>query len=403
MKRVPLSYILKLANEFERLAQNIDVPLPPATKYLYSNLRRMLNQDLSKEEFLTWQQSNATVLGNKLSDTNNNWFANFENNLQLDLDVPGESSKVVIITTSPKLSSSWDDDKYVNREVIESSVLRSSGNIPAMKLFVVESFSSSAMANIPKEMAHEEYLITAFSELFGRPNHEEMLEFFTKYKKNIDRIRSLFHETPKYLGGGADGVAFSLGTNFILKIFRDTHSFEAAKKAVERLHKHPELAKTEAMIYDVGVLGIFERQHVYYYIMERMKTVRSLDDTSQNSVAEIAREIASRIKNIKSSSLQALKSQIEDPAKYKEIKAEVSKLSSNLEGLIRMRLSHHVDRVEGNLKLKPDWLKLFAEELIMKYLTSRTDLHMGNLGVTQQGELRYFDPAYSDWVSNINL
>jgi len=161
MKRVPLSYILKLATEFEHLAQDIDVQLPSAAKYFYSNLKRILNKDLSKKEFLTWLESNATVLGNKLSDTNDNWYVNYEKNLQQDLDLPGDNSKTIIVTTSPKLSSTWDDDEYVRRNVVESSVLRASGNIPAMKLFVIDSFSLSATSRLPKEVAHEEFLFAA--------------------------------------------------------------------------------------------------------------------------------------------------------------------------------------------------------------------------------------------------
>jgi hypothetical protein len=424
MKRVPLSYILKLATEFEHLAQDIDVQLPSAAKYFYSNLKRILNKDLSKKEFLTWLESNATVLGNKLSDTNDNWYVNYEKNLQQDLDLPGDNSKTIIVTTSPKLSSTWDDDEYVRRNVVESSVLRASGNIPAMKLFVIDSFSLSATSRLPKEVAHEEFLFAALSELFSRSTQEEIIEFYNVNKNKIDKIRNLFEGKPVQLGGGiqtADGVAFSIGQKLVLKIFTDRHSYTKAVEAYERLHKHPEIAKTEAMIYDIGVLGEFKGQNIYYYIMERMRTVKSLDAATKAAITSISKNIAVQIKDAKSL-LTPIKSVIGDPSKYKEIKEKVRNLANKIAGVIDMNYGREIDAVENGrftpttesprtlggtppelLNLKTNWLTLLAEELIMKYLTGRTDVHMGNLGITGYGEFRYFDPAYSGWTSKFNL
>jgi hypothetical protein len=59
--------------------------------------------------------------------------------------------------------------------------------------------------------------------------------------------------------------------------------------------------------------------------------------------------------------------------------------------------------IQQDGQLKDNWLRLYIEEIIVKYLTSRTDLHLGNLGITNSGELRYFDPSYGNWVSKLNL
>ena len=57
---------------------------------------------------------------------------------------------------------------------------------------------------------------------------------------------------------------------------------------------------------------------------------------------------------------------------------------------------------EEMINLQDDWLEKLCEELIIKYLTGRTDTHLGNLGVTRYGYLRYFDPAFSLHQSHFN-
>lgn len=58
--------------------------------------------------------------------------------------------------------------------------------------------------------------------------------------------------------------------------------------------------------------------------------------------------------------------------------------------------------INNNTLLRGNWLVKFIEEIILKYLTGRGDLHLGNLGVTNQGNFRYFDPAYTGWENRIN-
>jgi len=39
-------------------------------------------------------------------------------------------------------------------------------------------------------------------------------------------------------------------------------------------------------------------------------------------------------------------------------------------------------------------LQKFIEEIVIKSLTGRTDFHTGNFGVTNNGYIKCFDPAY---------
>jgi hypothetical protein len=38
----------------------------------------------------------------------------------------------------------------------------------------------------------------------------------------------------------------------------------------------------------------------------------------------------------------------------------------------------------------------------MKFLTSRGDLHLGNLGLTGYGDFRYYDPAHGSHTEHLN-
>lgn len=406
MKTRSIASIVKLASDFERLALVVKgQDIAANVKTFYLSFQKFLNSiSVSVDQFMNWLNNNATVLGNSSTKY---WYVNYDGLLENPLDSANPlSSKVMLISESRELPNSWEDEKYRRSEIIQSAILKGVGNIPNLYLMVVESFSKDTSSSIPKEMLHEEYLFEAFAELFGSysATPELMISFFQKNKGTIDRIRSLFNGKPKLLGSGSDGVAFALGDQFVLKIFKDKHAYEQAVKAKERLHDHPDIAQTEAMIYDVGVLGEFEGEIVYFYIMEKMKAVSNLDSKSKDIIQEVAVDIAKRINKEKAAVLRPLKKNIQDPTKFKEIKEAVYQISIAMASEIRYSyLNKYIDRIELELKLKANWLYLFVEELIMKYLTSRTDLHLGNLGVTQQGHLRYFDPAFSGWTSNINL
>jgi hypothetical protein len=435
MKRVSASKLLKLASYFESLAQASIVNSPRPVKYLYSVLASILGTKISEEDFFSWYQNNITVLAKFAAPpyANQNWYENFLHEAQLDLPQLSSKPNVVhyILIVQDKLNSRWTEDtKYIKREILEESLLKGFGKIPNLKLFVLESISLTSGGQLPKEVAHEEFIFTALNEIFGPPSDDEIVQFCIDNKNKIDKIRNLFKGKPSQLGGGmptSDGVAFSLGPKLVLKIFRDTFSYNKAVEATERLHKHPELAKTEAMIYDIGVLGEFKGQQVYYYIMERMKTVRDLDDDTRDSLQTIAKEIALSVTYLRSSGdLKDMKKNISDPTKHSDIKTKVRAIAKDIaekldisnagdidtveRGRFKMQLAYNDPRramgpaLKGdNLKLNPNWLALLAEEILMKYLTSRTDIHMGNLGVTRYGEFRYFDPAYSGWTSGLNL
>ena len=46
---------------------------------------------------------------------------------------------------------------------------------------------------------------------------------------------------------------------------------------------------------------------------------------------------------------------------------------------------------EMTTNLRPSWLPSLIQEVLMKNVIGRIDLHMGNIGVTSYGEFRFFD------------
>lgn len=114
---------------------------------------------------------------------------------------------------------------------------------------------------------------------------DDINQFIIENKETIDKIRSMFHKAPKLLGEGADGVVFDIG-GLVLKIFKNHFSFEAACEAMDRLYENPELAKTEAMIYDIDVLGHILGNEIYYYITEKMTTTDNFTRDQDKSLRD---------------------------------------------------------------------------------------------------------------------
>jgi hypothetical protein len=77
----------------------------------------LLNVDLSEKEFIDWFENNKTVLGNKLTTSNDNHWYYWNDELQLDLpfqkrlsDKDPPSERVAVICK--ELQPHWRDNKY---------------------------------------------------------------------------------------------------------------------------------------------------------------------------------------------------------------------------------------------------------------------------------------------------
>lgn len=282
---------------------------------------------------------------------------------------------------------------YFNTQ--SSSILKNYKQIP--KLFLIKGQRTQAHSSMPKDIAHYMFVASALNKhiSFNNPDdHESIREFIVSNKSKLDKIRSIFSKEPQEIGSGADGIAYDIGNGFILKLFFSTNAYNHAVNAINRLHSNPTLGKTEAMIYDAGLIGDFRKKPVYYYIIEKMETIR-------NS------EINYNVDNLITSLLDLIKNDINH---WNTISGKMPKLNDNTFKKIiltfvekyKQRLSYickedisTINKEKINV-LQYNWLDLFIEEVILKILTRRADLHTGNIGITSSGYLRFFDPVKDD-------
>lgn len=308
----------------------------------------------------------------------------------------------------------YDDDDHIVRtyigataappqgvDVSHSGYLQGEGEIPSLWFFQGTRKEVNPAAQSTPELAHENWLINGLSALFGRNKDvrflQDLNEFIQENKPLINKLRRHFTSSdPQVLGQGADGVALGISPNLVLKLFRTRNAYHHAMKAMDRLHKNPELAKTEAMIYDAGILGEFNNQEVYYYIIERMTPLDRMDYIVTATIGDLIYYISDRYWE-NSHHWERLSSLMDDPKNHPQLKEEIKKGGKQIAEKARNAYGHKLQQVEENLKgkIKSNWLETLAEEIIFKRMTNRTDLHTGNIGFTGFGDFRYFDPVYN--------
>jgi hypothetical protein len=384
------------------------------TENIISNIRfgleHLLNGNYSPETIENWLKKNEF----KFPDSIDNVFSNnLEKKRTAFIQMKYKKDDAVI--SKNRLGSEYDKFK-----IKYSALLEGVENIPTLYFYVLGNLdvpynikntgAYSVVKDDPSLMFYDFILkgikhIGANESKFEEIHYLAAIEFLKKNKSKIDNVISMFKTLPKFLGQGSDGVAFSVGPNLIFKMFSKQFTYEAAQKAMERLHSTPEIGRTESMIYDIGILGnliIDEDENndksipIYYYIQEKMETIApnsEYRDKLQNLVDIIKPACINSIKIIKATW-----------AKHENLLQSLSKKDKidYFNGIINEQVRNIVDNIleTQNLdeldvqKLQPDWLEKFVEEMLMKTLTNRYDLHVGNIGITNQGYLRYFDSAF---------
>lgn len=311
--------------------------------------------------------------------------------------INGSNLKHTIVSLDKQVSND------ISLEINKEGFLKGYKNIPNLYLFIgVDSKFKDEPGT--KEDVPYKFMDDFFKEISaGKLNYQELKEeknkFINNNKSKLDKLISSFAFYPKLLGTGDDGAAYSIAPNLVLKIFQDQFSYLKAKESFERLHKNPEFGKNEAMIYDIGILGQFNGQSVYYYIIEKMETI---NPTMKKYLAPIVGAIGTYIKN-NNETFKGIKNKLYDPKNNDKIKLYLDSEAEKIKNYIIENYSDQIETIESAEELHPAWVKNLAEEILFKHITDRNDLHLGNLGMTNYGKFIYFDPSHEFWENNSDI
>lgn len=411
-----LAYQLKEANKFTSL------PL----KFIKS-FKDFINPDLSMEDVLIWYQKNENVFkkiasrGDRL--TNLSW------NITDDEDGQPphlEAGLAEIVSYYYRLQTYQGVPDFLKTS--SSYFLSGTQNIPNLYLYRVSYVDNVHEYNL--DISHNfflaQYLSNTFNLNLDKEDVQDLITIFLKENRDkINDIKRLTTMHPKFLGRGSDGTAFQISEDLVLKLSTKKFSQQEAIKSMNRIFSGSDLAATEAMIYDAGIFGEFEGNTIYYYIVEKMKPLTGrntiLTQKTKYYFMTIFRMIFTYADEMREE-LRYRKENISDLETHKEVKQEIKNKASRILKLVKDEYEdlREVKEIEANntgmdIRLPPfeealneisqvsglhgDWFLELIEEILTKYVTNRTDLHVGNLGVTSYGKLRYFDPSYEGWVS----
>ena len=361
--------IIKLANLFAKIASYYE-------DILFEALQEFLGDDIPKSDLDKWFIKNKPLN----AVINYNWHYNDE----LCRLCAGISKRYF------KVSDIKEPDHIkMNAPAIS---LAPEGVIPQLWLLSGELINvNNYEASFDKLLADNAFIVNAINFVTHDQNELSLLsEFIIKNLDKINKIKSLFSGQPTILGRGTDGIAFSINEYAVLKIFTDNFSFSETKKSYDRLHLNPEIAKTESMIYDVGLLGVFDKNPIYYSIIEKMKVVDKLEINSDLETLIGFFIGAIRIDR----RFKLIKEQIKQDNSFDRFISEIKSLAKELTADAQEIKKEEISKIRSKTILKSNWVELLAEEIIMKYLTNRVDLHTGNIGLTHYGEFRFFDAAW---------
>lgn len=372
---------------------------------LKTDLEALLGKEISSTDYEQWKNTNKNLLNNL---TNRSWFDFNPNSIAFSQD----SVNKWVITQNVKELKDYYEDPEISEDfdIKQSSLLQGYGSIPILYLVrgtLEASFIISEPEQESSELAHNFFIVQALKLFFEDITTQEINQFLLDNKPTIDKLKSGFQQIPSMLGKGADGIVFSIGPNLVLKIFRTKLGYDKAREAQERLWKNPRAARTEAMIYDAGVLGSIRENPLYYYLIQKMKPVRELSpsdkDVSQAEVTitRIIKLVSEFFVDNEADVFSPLKAAFKKNPNMQQLNRTIKSIAKNLSlEIVDYLGASDIEEVSDTIKekfsieLKEDWLFRFVEEIIIKYLTDRADLHIGNVGTTSDGYLRYFDPAH---------
>jgi len=247
---IRLAYLLSLFDTFLKIGSRPNVK---------SLLSKLLKISISDEDFDSWIEKNSSTSPflKELIDHNSFFQA-------IDYDLGKILPFIFSIKENEKIIISKVSTPPDNIKISKSSYLQPEKNIPRLYFFVGKEIvltdeSTGKILDLDKDIAHYGWVINAIRAAVSfYESIEDISSFIRNNKAALNKINSMSSGHLKYLGQGVSGAAFQLTETMVIKIFSSSFQYQKAKEAFERLHKNPELAKTEAMIYDVGIIGQYK-------------------------------------------------------------------------------------------------------------------------------------------------
>jgi hypothetical protein len=290
--------------------------------------------------------------------------------------------------------SYYYNTKNIKINILDSSFIKGVKSIPDLYItdIKVEELGKEILS---KEYMFYGYLIKPVFELMNEVGDiNDVKEFVDDNKGELDKIARNFEYSPVFLGKGQDGFAFDIGNGMVLKIFKNRSPYDAALKSMDWLHKGLDVAKTEAMIYDAGTLDLSGKE-IYYYIIQKMKPVYGINSNAQNWLIQLVKYITNYYKR------NVSKLNIDLENNYKAILPIVNDISKSLKRGVNynefpLNRENIYENITKAYNLNDNWLNEFIEEVLVKRITLRRDLHIGNIGITNSGHVRYFDPSFKE-------
>ena len=284
------------------------------------------------------------------------------------------------------------------------ALLKGVGIIPTLRFFILtEKEDEEENLEYPKELGHYSFILQAFRIMFGEEgvldesDIRETIHFVKQNKNKIDKLLSRCSILPTYLSAGGDGVVYTIGADRILKIFREEYAYEQALEAMNRVFKGHQLGAIESYIDDAGELGYWNGMPIYYYIQEKMQPVEHLlNETLNLDDLGYFQELLDGILGVMDVNLPVilgLKKMKDSPDLWNAIRA----ISKRIKDKVENDFPNHIVRIEELLidKINKNWLNELIEQMIANYMLGRTDLHAGNIGISQTtGKLIFFDAAF---------
>ena len=280
--------------------------------------------------------------------------------------------------------------------------LKGVGKVPTLYIYSIRYLEKSLHGDLlqsSKLFATYSFFIDSIK---GWIDQTKLEKFISEKKSVLDYLLGQCAKPPVFLGQGTEGSVFDIGGQRVLKILaNNTYAYQKALESIDRLHTSHRLGKTEAMIYDAGIVGEFDRNTYYYILMEKMQPVSNFPNERRK-----LRSVMTKISDVIDTEpvFKKLRDVVKGDTPYSEktidkfIKRFIPQMVAKIDKLYS---EYYLKELGENLNLSDKWLERIIEELIVKYITGRTDLHLGNLGITKSRELRYFDPTYkpSDEIS----